>query len=65
MQCWYSGHPRRNGAACGENQPMSSRVAPVSCYIRTLNEERKIGDVVGALHGVVDEVVVVREATGE
>jgi glycosyltransferase involved in cell wall biosynthesis len=38
---------------------MSSRVAPVSCYIRTLNEERKIGDVVGALRGVVDEVVVV------
>jgi glycosyltransferase involved in cell wall biosynthesis len=46
---------------------MSSRVAPVSCYIRTLNEERKIGDVVGALREVVDEVVVVdngsRDAT--
>jgi len=38
---------------------MSSRVAPVSCYIRTFNEERKIGDVVAALRNVVDEVVVV------
>ena len=38
---------------------MSSRAAPVSCYIRTFNEERKIGDVVGALRDVVDEVVVV------
>jgi glycosyltransferase involved in cell wall biosynthesis len=39
--------------------PMSPQVAPVSCYIRTLNEERKIGEVVAAARAVVDEVVVV------
>jgi glycosyltransferase involved in cell wall biosynthesis len=38
---------------------MSRQVAPVSCYIRTLNEERKIGEVVAAAREVVDEVVVV------
>ncbi len=38
---------------------MSRQVVPVSCYIRTLNEERKIGEVVAAARGVVDEVVVV------
>lgn len=36
-----------------------SRLAPVSCYIRTLNEERKIGAVVAAVREAVDEVVVV------
>src|SRR5512145_868710 len=38
---------------------MSEPVAPISCYIRTLNEERKIGEVVAAARAVVDEVVVV------
>jgi glycosyltransferase involved in cell wall biosynthesis len=37
----------------------SSNVVPVSCYIRTLNEERKIGAVIGAVRGLVEEVVVV------
>ena len=34
-------------------------LAPVSCYIRTFNEERKIGEVVAAVRDVVDEIVVV------
>jgi glycosyltransferase involved in cell wall biosynthesis len=38
---------------------MDRQVPPVSCYIRTLNEERKIGEVVAAARAVVDEVVVV------
>jgi glycosyltransferase involved in cell wall biosynthesis len=38
---------------------MSRQVVPVSCYIRTLNEERKIGAVVTAVRDLVDEVVVV------
>ena len=38
---------------------MRRQVVPVSCYIRTLNEERKIGEVVAAARAVVDEVVVV------
>lgn len=38
---------------------MDERVVPVSCYIRTLNEERKIGDVIASVRGLVDEVVVV------
>jgi glycosyltransferase involved in cell wall biosynthesis len=38
---------------------MRRQLAPVSCYIRTLNEERRIGDVVKAAREVVDEVVVV------
>ena len=38
---------------------MSGQAVPVSCYIRTLNEERKIGEVVAAARKVVDEVVVV------
>lgn len=38
---------------------MSRQAAPVSCYIRTFNEERKIGQVVAAALDVVDEVVVV------
>jgi glycosyltransferase involved in cell wall biosynthesis len=33
--------------------------APVSCYIRTLNEERKLGDVIAAVRDLVSEVVVV------
>jgi glycosyltransferase involved in cell wall biosynthesis len=38
---------------------MTRNVAPVSCYIRTFNEARKIGDVVAAALEAVDEVVVV------
>jgi glycosyltransferase involved in cell wall biosynthesis len=34
-------------------------LAPVSCYIRTFNEERKVGAVIAAARDVVDEVVVV------
>src|SRR5262245_9113242 len=41
------------------SRPMDRRVAPVSCYIRTFNEARKIGDVVVAALDVVEEVVVV------
>jgi glycosyltransferase involved in cell wall biosynthesis len=41
------------------NRPESRNVAPVSCYVRTFNEARKIGDVVAAAREVVDEVVVV------
>src|SRR4030088_3299263 len=32
---------------------------PVSCYIRTLNEERLLGKVIAAVRDVVDEVVIV------
>ena len=38
---------------------MGEGVAPVSCYIRTLNEERKISAVVAAALSAVAEVVVV------
>lgn len=38
---------------------MDKRAVPVSCYIRTLNEERKIGAVLASLRGLVEEVVVV------
>ena len=38
---------------------MSRNIAPVSCYIRTFNEARKIGDVVTAALEVAEEVVVV------
>jgi glycosyltransferase involved in cell wall biosynthesis len=38
---------------------MSRTIAPVSCYIRTFNEARKIGDVVTAALEVADEVVVI------
>jgi glycosyltransferase involved in cell wall biosynthesis len=41
------------------SRPKSRNVAPVSCYVRTFNEARKIGDVVAAALEVVDEVVVV------
>jgi glycosyltransferase involved in cell wall biosynthesis len=36
-----------------------SKPAPVTCYIRTLNEERRIGEVIRAARQVVDEVVLV------
>jgi glycosyltransferase involved in cell wall biosynthesis len=38
---------------------MSSQAVPVSCYIRTFNEERKIGEVIAAVRPIVSEVVVV------
>ena len=38
---------------------MSEQAAPVSCYIRTLNEERLLGRVVAAAREVVDEIVIV------
>ena len=38
---------------------MSEQAAPVSCYIRTLNEERLLGRVVAAVREVVDEIVIV------
>src|SRR5262245_37477804 len=38
---------------------MRPQIVPVSCYIRTFNEERKIGEVVAAVRAVVDEVIVV------
>jgi glycosyltransferase involved in cell wall biosynthesis len=38
---------------------MSRQAASVSCYIRTFNEARKIGEVVAAARAVADEVVVV------
>ena len=38
---------------------MIGQAAPVSCYIRTLNEERLLGKVIAAVREVVDEVVVV------
>lgn len=38
---------------------MSEQVAPVSCYIRTLNEERFLGQVIAAAREVADEIVIV------
>jgi glycosyltransferase involved in cell wall biosynthesis len=38
---------------------MNGQAAPVSCYIRTLNEERVLGRVVAAAREVVDEIVIV------
>jgi glycosyltransferase involved in cell wall biosynthesis len=38
---------------------MSEQAAPISCYIRTLNEERFLGRVVAAAREVADEIVVV------
>jgi glycosyltransferase involved in cell wall biosynthesis len=34
-------------------------VVPLSCYIRTLNEKRRIGDVIRAAYQVADEVIIV------
>jgi glycosyltransferase involved in cell wall biosynthesis len=36
-----------------------SQPLPISCYIRTLNEQRRIGEVVGRARQLCDEVVVV------
>src|SRR5262245_23291918 len=41
------------------SHPENRGVMPISCYIRTLNEERRIGAVIGAVRGLVEEVVVV------
>ena len=51
---------------------MSRPSAPVSCYIRTLNEERRIGDVIAAVRdssrgcvvdsGSTDATVAIAEA---
>jgi glycosyltransferase involved in cell wall biosynthesis len=38
---------------------MGKEPVPVSCYIRTLNEERKIAEVIAAARSLVSEVVVV------
>lgn len=38
---------------------MGQGAVPVSCYIRTLNEERKLGEVIAAVRDLVAEVVVV------
>jgi glycosyltransferase involved in cell wall biosynthesis len=38
---------------------MDKRAVPVSCYIRTLNEERKIGPVLASVRDLVEETVVV------
>lgn len=38
---------------------VSGRTPLVSCYIRTLNEERRIGEVIRAAYQVADEVVLV------
>ncbi len=38
---------------------------PLSCYIRTLNEERMIGDVVRAALKVVDEVIVIDSGSSD
>lgn len=35
------------------------RILPISCYIRTLNEQRRIGDVVRCAKALCDEVLVV------
>jgi|JI10StandDraft_1071094.scaffolds.fasta_scaffold110966_3 glycosyltransferase involved in cell wall biosynthesis len=40
-------------------QVSGGKTAPVTCYIRTLNEERRIGEVIRAARQVVDEVVLV------
>jgi glycosyltransferase involved in cell wall biosynthesis len=38
---------------------MSGAAPPVSCFIRTLNEERSIGRVIEAVRGAVSEVIVI------
>ncbi len=39
--------------------PLSTALAPVTCYIRTKNEERMIGPVIEAARQAVDDVVIV------
>ena len=38
---------------------------PISCYIRTLNEERRIGNVIGAARQLCDEVIVVDSGSSD
>lgn len=38
---------------------MTPRPLPISCFVRTLNEERRIGDVITAAQKVCDEVIIV------
>src|SRR5262245_4964772 len=38
---------------------MGEGTVPVSCYIRTLNEERKIAEVIASVRPLVSEIVVV------
>lgn len=45
------------GRLRGNNRSMST--LPISCYIRTLNEERRIGEVLDSLAGLVSEVILV------
>jgi len=47
------------------NRPTNRQVVPVSCYIRTFNEARKIGDVVAAAREVADEVIVVDSGSAD
>ena len=44
---------------------MSPSPVPVSCYIRTLNEERVIGRVIAAVQGLVDEIVLVDSGSND
>lgn len=39
--------------------PVAAPPLPISCYIRTLNEERRIGEVIRAAYQIVDEVVLI------
>jgi glycosyltransferase involved in cell wall biosynthesis len=41
------------------SHPANLNVVPVSCYIRALNEERRIGAVIASVRDLVEEVVVV------
>lgn len=38
---------------------MSRQLVPISCYIRTLNEERKLAEVLASVRDLVSEIVVV------
>jgi glycosyltransferase involved in cell wall biosynthesis len=41
------------------SHPATRNAVPISCYIRALNEERRIGAVIASVRGLVEEVVVV------
>jgi glycosyltransferase involved in cell wall biosynthesis len=57
MQQWRMQRPE-DANSIGRSW-MSEQAAPVSCYIRTLNEERFLGRVIAAAREVVDEIVIV------
>jgi glycosyltransferase involved in cell wall biosynthesis len=40
-------------------KPRSGKRVPISCYIRTLNEERRIADVIRGARQVADEVIII------